>query len=301
MREVVPKRGPVRRVGIPAHAAAAPTVTLMRAWIDGALMDDPTAPAVRVTDHGLTVGDGVFEAIKVVGGVPFALDLHLARLARSAAGLGLSEIDLVGVRRGVAAVLDGQDLPLGRIRVTVTAGEAPLGSGRGEHPPTVVVVAAPMAPTADSTSVVTVPWPRNEHSAIAGLKTTSYAENVVALAEAKRRGATEAIFANIAGHLCEGTGSNVFYVVDGQVRTPTLASGCLAGVTRALVLDWYGGHEVDEPIGVAEQADEVFLVSTTRDVQAVTRWGGRDLPIGPHTREAAATWRRREPELLKLS
>jgi len=270
----------------------------MRAWIDGKLLCDPTGPAVSVIDHGLTVGDGVFEAIKVVEGAPFALDLHLERLARSAAGLGLPVVDEALVRRGVDAVLDGQDLPLGRIRITVTGGPAPLGSGRGTHPPTVVVVAAPMTPQPPTAAVATVPWRRNEHGALAGLKTTSYAENVVALAEAQRRGASEAIFANLAGHLCEGTGSNVFYGVAGDLRTPTLASGCLAGVTRALVLDWVGGREVDEPIEIAEGADEVFLVSTTRDVQAVTTWGERTLAIGPVTRAAAETWRLREPELL---
>lgn len=272
----------------------------MRAWIDGALMDDPTGPAISVIDHGLTVGDGVFEAIKVVDGQPFALDLHLARLTRSAAGLGLGQVDEVHVRAGVRAALEGQDLPLGRIRITLTGGPAPLGSGRGDHPMTVVVVAAPMSPQEATTSVVTVPWPRNERSAIAGLKTTSYAENVVALAEAQRQGATEAVFANLAGHLCEGTGSNVFYVVDGELRTPTLASGCLAGVTRALLLDWYGGREVDEPIEVAEAADEVFLVSTTRDVQPVVRWGERVLEVGPVTQAAAEAWAVREPELLGL-
>ena len=147
--------------------------------------------------------------------------------------------------------------------------------------------------------MATVPWPRNERGALAGLKTTSYAENVVALAEARRRGATEAIFANLAGHLCEGTGSNVFYVVDGELRTPTLASGCLAGVTRGLVLEWVGGREVDEPIEVVDRASEVFLASTTRDVQGVTRWDERDLPApGPVTADALATWRRREPELM---
>jgi branched-chain amino acid aminotransferase len=270
----------------------------MRAWMDGALLADPTGPAVSVVDHGLTVGDGVFEAIKVVDGEPFALGLHLARLARSAAGLGLGEVDEAQVRAGVAAVLAGQELPLGRVRITLTGGPAPLGSGRGDHPMTVVVVAAPMSPQEPTTSVVTVPWPRNERGALAGLKTTSYAENVVALAEAQRHGATEAIFANLAGHLCEGTGSNVFYVVDGELRTPTLAGGCLAGVTRALLLDWYGGVEVDEPIAVAEAADEVFLVSTTRDVQPVVRWGERVLEVGPVTRAAAQAWRSREPELL---
>ena len=269
----------------------------MRAWIDGALLDDPTGPAVSVIDHGLTVGDGVFEAIKVVDGQPFALQLHLERLQRSANGLGLGEVDIAHVRAGVAAVLD-QDQPLGRIRITLTGGPAPLGSGRGDHPMTVVVVAAPMSAQGPTTTVVTVPWPRNERGALAGLKTTSYAENVVALAEAKRHGATEAIFANLAGHLCEGTGSNVFYVVAGELRTPSLASGCLAGVTRRLVLEWFGGVEVDEDISVAEDADEVFLVSTTRDVQGVVRWGERELAVGPVTSAAADAWRAREPELL---
>ena len=82
----------------------------------------------------------------------------------------------------------------------------------------------------DSTAVATVPWPRNERGALAGLKTTSYGENVRALARAHEHGASEAVFANLQGHLCEGTGTNVFYVIGGELRTPTLASGCLAGV-----------------------------------------------------------------------
>jgi branched-chain amino acid aminotransferase len=270
----------------------------MRAWVNGQLLADPTAPAVSVADHGLTVGDAVFEAIKVVDGQPFALTRHLQRLQRSAAGLGLPQVADALVREGVAAVLAAESMALGRIRVTVTAGPAPFGSGRGDGSPTVIVAASESAPYAETTSVITVPWPRNERGALAGLKTTSYAENVLALAEAQRHGATEAVFANTQGHLCEGTGSNVFYVVDGELRTPTLASGCLAGVTRALILEWYGGVEVDEPIEVIDQASEVFLASTMRDAQAVTRWNDRELPHGPVTRAVQEMWRSRERELL---
>ncbi|UAL31252.1 aminodeoxychorismate lyase [Nocardioides rotundus] len=271
----------------------------MRAWVNGRLLEAADEPALTISDHGFTVGDGVFEAIKVVDGEPFALTRHLARLQRSAAGLGLPEPDLDVVRRGVAAVLDDQDLPLGRIRITFTGGPAPLGSGRGDADPTLVVAADPIDPAPETTAVATVPWPRNERGALAGLKTTSYAENVIALAHAQRAGATEAVFANLQGNLCEGTGSNVFYVVDGELRTPTLASGCLAGVTRALILDWYGGREVDEPIEVLQEATEVFLASTTRDVQGVHRWDDRDLAApGPVTREAMAVWREREAENL---
>jgi branched-chain amino acid aminotransferase len=273
----------------------------MRAWIDGDLLADPNQGAIAVTDHGFTVGDGVFEAVKTLDGVPFALTRHLARLERSAAGLGLPAPDLDDVRRGVAAVIDGaQDDPIGRLRITWTAGPHPMGSGRGGGPATLVVAYSAIDHAPAETSVVTVPWTRNENGATAGLKTTSYAENVIALAHAHRHGGTEAVFANTAGHLCEGTGSNVFYVVDGELRTPGLASGCLAGITRELVLEWCDAREVDEPLAeVRAHASEAFLVSTTRDVQAITRWDDRDLPApGPVTKQCAATWAAREAETM---
>jgi branched-chain amino acid aminotransferase len=269
----------------------------MRAWVNDRTLDDAAAPAIAVNDHGFTVGDGVFEAVKVVDARPFALTRHLRRLARSAAGLGLPALDEAQVRRGVAAVLEGQDLPLGRVRITYTGGEAPLGSGRGSSPPTLVVVADAMKLWDGPASVVIVPWPRNERGALAGLKTTSYAENVVALAHAAERGASEAVFANTAGNLCEGTGSNIFYIVDRELRTPTLASGCLAGISRALLLEWYSAREIDEPVDVLTHATEMFLVSTTRDVQAVRRCDDRELEApGPVTRDAMRVWAEREAE-----
>lgn len=274
----------------------------MRAWLNGQLLDDPTAGAVAVTDHGFTVGDGVFEAVKTIHGVPFALGRHLERLARSAAGLGLPAPDLDGLRRGVAAVAEGgEGDPIGRLRITWTAGPHPMGSGRGGGPATLVVAYSAIEHAPASTTVVTVPWTRNEHGATAGLKTTSYAENVIALAHAHERGGSEAVLANTAGALCEGTGSNLFYVLDGELRTPTLASGCLAGITRELVVEWCGAREVDAPLPeVRDRASEVFLVSTTRDVQAVSRWDDRELPApGPVTRRCAETWASREAETME--
>jgi branched-chain amino acid aminotransferase len=269
----------------------------MRAWIDGTLLDDVTAPAVSVLDHGFTVGDGVFESVKVVDGRPFALTRHLRRLADSARGLGLPLPEERRLRDAVDAVLGEEHLALGRLRLTVTGGAAPVGSARGDGPATVAVVAAPLSPSGATVDVVTVPWPRNERGAIAGLKTTSYAENVVALAYARDHGAGEAVFGNLAGNVCEGTGSNVFYGVDGELRTPTLRSGCLAGITRALLVEWCDVREVDERLSVLATADEIFLASTTRDVQAVRRCDRRELEApGPLTRRAAETWRQREAE-----
>ena len=272
----------------------------MRSWVNGHLLTDPQAPALPAHDHAVTAGDGVFEVVKVVDGRLFAVEPHLERLARSARGLGLPDPDLDAVRRGLAAVLDGERMTLGRVRITWTGGIAPLGSARGDGPPSLIVIAEPMDPWPDTAAVVTVPWPRNERGALAGLKTTSYAENVRALAHARARGGSEAIFANLQGHLCEGTGSNVFYVVDGELRTPTLAGGCLAGITRQLVLEWYGATEVDEPLEVVvTRASEAFAASTTRDVQAIQRWDDRDLGApGPVTTEVRKVWQERAGELL---
>jgi branched-chain amino acid aminotransferase len=303
MADAAPKSTP-RIACLPARRprVGSPRVAPMRAWLNGTLLDDPTQGAVTVTDHGFTVGDGVFEAVKTLGGEPFALTRHLARLERSAAGLGLPAPDLEDVRRGVTAVLaDGATAdPIGRLRITWTAGPAPMGSGRGGGPATLVVAYSAIDVAASETTVVTVPWTRNEQGATAGLKTTSYAENVIALAHAQAHGGTEAILANTAGHLCEGTGSNVFYVLDGELRTPSLAAGCLAGITRELVVEWCGAREVDEPLAdVRAQASEAFLVSTTRDVQAIVRWDDRELPApGPVTQRCAETWSAREAETM---
>ncbi|MGP3736947.1 aminotransferase class IV [Streptomyces sp. GDS52] len=252
----------------------------MKIWLDGGLQDTESA-RVSVFDHGLTVGDGIFETVKTVNGRPFALTRHLDRLARSARGLGLPEPDADEVRHACAAVLESNPVPLGRLRVTYTGGHGPLGSDRGDHGPTLVVALDGTTRRPDSTAVITVPWTRNERGALTGLKTTSYAENVVALARAREQGASEALFGNTVGRLCEGTGSNVFVVLDGEIHTPPVASGCLAGITRALAVEWTGAAETDLPMDVLQRADEIFLTSTLRDVQAVHRVDDRELPGAP--------------------
>ncbi|WP_377268291.1 aminotransferase class IV [Peterkaempfera sp. SMS 1(5)a] len=263
-------------------------------WVNDSLVDAGDA-AVSVLDHGLTVGDGVFETLKVVDGGAFALTRHLERLARSAAGLGLPEIDQDLVRDACAQVLRANPLPFGRLRITCTGGLSPLGSDRGDAPVTLVVAAGAATRRPDTTAVVTVEWTRNERSAISGLKSTSYAENVVALAHAHSRGASEALFGNTVGRLCEGTGSNVFVVRGGRLLTPPLDSGCLAGITRALVADWLDAEETDLPFSALQDSDEVFLTSSLRDVQAVDRIDGRPLPgaPGPVTAKAMAVFAER--------
>ncbi|MGW3623600.1 aminotransferase class IV [Streptomyces sp. NPDC000880] len=252
----------------------------MKLWVNGALRDADDA-RVSVFDHGLTVGDGIFETVKAVHGQPFALTQHLERLTRSARGLGLPDPDHDEVRHACAAVLKANPMALGRLRITYTGGTSPLGSDRGTAGPSLVVALGETKRRPDTTAVITVEWTRNERGALAGLKTTSYAENVVALARASEQGASEALFANTVGQLCEGTGSNVFVVLDGELYTPPVSSGCLAGITRALTVEWTGARETDLPFDVLDRADEVFLTSTLRDVQAVRRIDGRELTNAP--------------------
>jgi branched-chain amino acid aminotransferase len=224
--------------------------------------------------------------MKVVDRRVFALSRHLRRLDRSASVLGLVAPSHEVIRDAIAEVLFANPQLLSgsaRLRVTLTAGISPLGSDRGQASPTLVVAVMATKTWPDSTTVATVPWVRNERSAIAGAKTTSYAENVVALEYAHVRGASEAIFANTVGQLCEGTGSNIFVVVDGVALTPALGSGCLAGVTRELVLEWSDAREADLDLGVLQVADEIFLTSSTRDVHPVTRVDDRELMAGPVT------------------
>jgi branched-chain amino acid aminotransferase len=262
-------------------------------WVNGSLRGTDE-PAIVGMDHGLTVGDGVFETLKVVHGQPFALTRHLQRLARSANGLGLPEPDWDAIQTGCAAVVRAHPpAPLLRLRITCTAGPGPLGSDRGSASPTIVVAASPAPAWPAAVAVALAPWPRNERGPLVGLKTTSYADNVVALAWAKARGAGEALFANTTGELCEGTGSNVFVVVDGDVLTPRLESGCLAGITRELVLEWTDAIEAQLDVSVLRSASEVFLTSSTRDVQPVGQIEGVSTAVGPHSRRIQAVFAER--------
>lgn len=251
----------------------------MRIWqggnSGGQLVDRASVSAL---DHGFTVADGVFETLKVVPGGPVALSRHLRRLGDSARVLHLPEPDLAVVRSAVADVVHawhGDGGLLGRLRITYTAGDAPLGSERGNASPTLIVAVTDSDPWPVTTTAITVPWARNERSAVTGAKTTSYAENVVALRAARERGASEALLANTVGDLCEGTGTNVFVVADGRILTPPLASGCLPGITRELVIEWCDAHEQTLPLSVLQSADEVFLTSSTRDVHPVVQLDDR--------------------------
>ncbi|MDQ6617208.1 MAG: aminotransferase class IV [Actinomycetota bacterium] len=266
----------------------------MFAYVNGSVVDEAVA-AINIFDHGFTVGDGVFETIALRRGTALAANRHLARLVRSAVRMGLSRPDPDELRRAVdLTVAANPTIELGALRVTYTSGLGTVGSGRAGAPATIVVAAREMPPHVALAEVITVPWPRNERGALVGIKTTSYGENALALADAHRQGATEAIFANTRGNLCEGTGSNVFVVINGQLVTPPLSAGCLDGITRGLIIE-RSGLDVDQrdvPLETLFMTDEAFLTSATRDVQPIRSVDGRGVPTcpGPMTERVAQAY-----------
>lgn len=260
----------------------------MKVWINEALVDVADA-RISPFDQGFLTGDGVFETLRVVRGVPFALRRHLDRLGRSAAGLHLPCPAGTVLRQAISAVVAANSMDDGRLRVTVTAGPSALGVDRSDLEPTFVVAGGARPRWPASTAVVLAPWPRNERGPLVGYKTISYADNVVAMAFARERGAGEALFANLANNLCEGTATNVFVGLHGRLVTPPLSSGCLPGVTRDLLLELLDAVEDDLPIAALAKVDEAFLSSSTRDVQPIVAIDGRALPAcpGPLTSAAA--------------
>ena len=250
-------------------------MTQTSCYVNGQLVDSQCA-AISVFDHGFTVADGVFETLKFNSGQAFAITRHLRRLENSANGLGINCPPLDEIKHAIGLVSKAnQHIANGRMRITVTSGQGPLGSDRSNSKSTLVISVAEQKPWPESSEVLIVPWIRNEKSPLVNLKTTSYAENVYALDVAHKQGFTEAIFLNSQGLVTEGTGSNIFIVKDGQVLTPGLSSGLLPGITRELLIEWAGTKfEVfEKDLNEADlyEADELFLTSSTRDIHPITR------------------------------
>lgn len=281
-------------------------------WVDGELLP-ADARHLRVSDRGFQLGDGVFETLRARAGRPTELPEHLARLRRSADGLGIPLPDDLESRLadGIAALLaaDGLDGPDGDASVRITVSRGAYRS-RGTLPPdegvpaTLViqvwpVVASPPGSPEAGLHLVISRVRRDPQDPLASLKTTSRAEYVYAKLEARRAGADDALFLTIDDHLSEATSANVFLVrraPDGatELATPALDCAILPGTTRAWLLDWaarVGLRPLEGRLTPAElaAADEVFLCSSVAGVLAVTMVDGRpigDGQPGPWTRRA---------------
>lgn len=256
-------------------------------WINGVLRD-PGSASVGVEDRGFTLGDGLFETVRAYGGTAFRLRAHLERLADGARRIGVPLPD--GLDAAVRETLAASGLRDAALRLTLSrgpgSGVAPPESAR----PTTVITARPYAAEprwyADGIRAVVARGRLNEHAATAGLKQLGYLDAVLAVAEARKDGADDALLLDTAGHLAEGAASNVFLVSGGVLQTPPLTCGPLPGVTRAAVLEIAAelGIPADDqspiPLDAIPSADEAFLTSSLREIVPLTSVDGQAIGGG---------------------
>jgi 4-amino-4-deoxychorismate lyase len=260
-------------------------VTLLALAVSGRGVVDPEEPVVYADDEAFLRGRGAFETARVYGGRPFRLQEHLDRLAHSAVRLGLEAPDPEEFRALVDQALEAAGRDDAFLRLYRTPGR----EERGE-PSAFVLVGELPADLEDRRAkgirLITVPLGVEGPGLLGGVKSTSYALNMVALDEARRRGEDDAIFLARGGTVLEGPTTNVWWRRGSTLYTPALDLGILAGVTRAVLIEAapelgyevaQGTFSVDDLIG----ADEAFTSSSVREVMPVVAVDDRPIPRGP--------------------
>jgi 4-amino-4-deoxychorismate lyase len=260
-------------------------VTLLALAVTGRGRVDPSEPVLRADDDALLRGRAAFETIRVYGTTPFRLDAHLDRLAASARSIGLPPLDREALERATAFVLPEEaerDTVLRLVWTGGPEGRSPLGLALlSEVPEWIDVVRARGARAITLLGFrAAAPW------LLPGVKSTSYAVNMAAEAEAKRRGADEALFVDADGIVLEGTVTNVWWRRDRTLYTPSLELGILAGVTRAALLELAPacGYRVEEgvyPLDDLRAAEEVFTSSSVREIMPLVEIDGVPVSRGP--------------------
>ena len=263
-------------------------MTLLALAVSGRGLCDPSEAVVRADDEALLRGRAAFETLRVYGGRPFRLEAHLERLEASAAGVDLpsgagAELGelAVLVLSDVAAELDGVDTVLRLVWTAGPVGGKPLGLALlSEVPAWIEEVRVRGARAVSLLGVrAAAPW------LLPGVKSTSYAVNMAAEAEARRRGADDAVFVDHDGVVLEGTVTNVWWRRGDTLFTPSLELGILAGVTRAVVRESAaaGGFSVQEgiyPLAEVLSAEEAFTTSSVREVMPLSELDGASFAPG---------------------
>ena len=255
------------------------------ASLDGEIMP-ATEAVIPATDEGLLRGDGIFEVVRVYDGRLFAFDEHLRRLEHSAANLRLP-LDLEAVRADANRLLAhaGVGPDHEQLRVVLTRGGRRL------------LLTEPLTPTPERVRLASITYAPTR--ILDGVKSLSYAANMLASRLARERGFDEALLVTPHGRVLEAPTSSIFWVQDDELLTPPLEDHILASITRAHVIEATGAQERACTLADLEAADEAFLASTTREVQSVAAIDEKEFPAtGPRTSAAAAAFRERIASLL---
>ncbi|MEO1856539.1 MAG: aminotransferase class IV [Rubritalea sp.] len=236
-------------------------------WINGAV--GPSSEAVlSVQAPGVALGLGCFETMCVENGKLFRFYQHYSRLHSGAVKLGMTPPLVDHLSLAVLELVEVNGYAKSRCRVRISC------YLDGDSNATVITTSK-MPVRASTSSLVLSPYRVNEHSPLVGVKSSSYAMNLIALREAQRDGADEALMLNTSGELCEGATSNLFLVKNGEVLTPPLESGCLPGIAREAVIELCG--ELGDPcferaltLADLHNCDGAFLTSSLRRIQPIT-------------------------------
>jgi branched-chain amino acid aminotransferase len=237
----------------------------MKIYLNGVLA---AAAETRIDpfDRGLSLGDGLFETLRVHGGIALRQDAHLKRLRRGAGVLGIplanSDADLM---HALAATIKANDVDEGQARLTLTRGPGMRGIDPPDDPaPTLMIAAVPRAhaDVKPVRAIIATHTRRNEFSPLCSIKSLNYLDNVLARREAKGAGADDALLLNSIGAVTESTIANVFVAVDGQIVTPPVKDGALPGVMRADVIKAAGAFEQTLAPHAFGQVSEAFLTNS---------------------------------------
>ena len=211
----------------------------MKAWRDGRLQ---SSSAIRIApnDRGFTLGDGLFETIRVSDGAVLHGRRHLARLREGAAILGIPVLrDDDTIEAALHQVLAANMVGQGSLRLTLTRGPAPRGVAPPASPrPTMLITAAPGPSTLHPVSLIVAgETRRNELSPLSRIKSLNYLDSVLARQEALRKGADDAILLNTRGMVAETSAANLIALIDGMLVTPPVEDGALPGIARGLLIE----------------------------------------------------------------
>lgn len=260
-------------------------MSLLALAVTGRGLCGPEEPVVRADDEALLRGRAAFETLRAYAGQPFRLEAHLDRLVASAESIGLPRVARAEMSELGSLVLPAAGRDDAVLRLVWTAGPAegpPAGLALlSSIPEWIEGVRARGAKAVSLLGVrAAVPW------LLPGVKSTSYAVNMAAEAEANRRGAEEAIFIDADRVVLEGTVTNVWWRRGDTLHTPALDLGVLAGVTRAALAELAPscGYRVEEGTYVLDEllrADEAFTSSSVREVMPISEIDGRPLERGP--------------------
>ncbi|MEX1004630.1 MAG: aminotransferase class IV [Acidimicrobiia bacterium] len=268
------------------------------------LVDGIRQDVLAVTDSTIVRGDGVFEAVRSYGGRVFALEDHLERLALSAVAMGIPLPD--DGRIGSWARSVGAEGGEGIVRIIVGRGDAVPGMS-GEQRIVVIHHPVPFTPA----TLRIRPWPAPWHPAgrpweLAGVKTTSYAPNLAATRMAARDGFDDALLVSFDDIVLEGPTFGVAWVTEGVITAPELDLGILDSITRRRVLALASAEGLSVETGrfgihALDEADEVFAMSTVKEVTPVISVGEREFVVGPVTARLRDLFRRHVVEADRLS